>query len=116
MGLKTAVQQLGAVLLSAMAMLSMEATAAENYYKWVDRYGTTQYTQTPPPANARQVFKRVTVSTHVPADMRNRPQPEALAPDQSAPPDTPVAPNTPTEATPDQPAIFSSDAVAPAND
>lgn len=84
MGLKTAVQQLGAVLLSAMAMLSMEATAAENYYKWVDRYGTTQYTQTPPPANARQVLKRVTVSTHVPADIRNRPQESTLPPSQAA--------------------------------
>ena len=85
MGLQT-VRQLSAVVLSAVVGCAIStANAAENYYKWVDQYGTTQYTQTPPPASARKTYKRVSVSTHVPADVRNRAAAPVVAPQPTAP-------------------------------
>jgi|GEM_PF-3434533 len=38
-------------------------------YKWVDQNGVTQYSQTPPPKNAKN-SQTVRVSTHVPVDVR----------------------------------------------
>lgn len=38
-------------------------------YKWVDQNGITQYSQTPPPKNAKN-SQTMRVSTHVPVDVR----------------------------------------------
>jgi hypothetical protein len=112
MGLQT-VRQLSAVVLSAVVGCAIStANAAENYYKWVDQYGTTQYTQTPPPASARKTYKRVSVSTHVPADVRNR----AAAPPVESSTKPPVNSSTPASA-PEEPTpvVVSNDDRPPAN-
>ena len=56
-------------LLFSMLSISATASASGAIYKWVDQNGVTQYSQTPPPKNAKQA-KTVRVSTHVPVDVR----------------------------------------------
>lgn len=56
-------------LLLSMLSISATASASGAIYKWVDQNGVTQYSQTPPPKNAKQA-KTVRVSTHVPVDVR----------------------------------------------
>lgn len=122
MGQVITVQRIAGILMCGIIGLSTTAFAAEKYYKWIDQNGTMQYTQNPPPASARKVLKSVQVSTHIPADIRNRgsasADPVAVAdaavPATSIPPASSAA-TTPTPATADQPAIFKSDSVAPAN-
>lgn len=57
------------ILLASVALTSGAAHAAGAIYKWVDQNGITQYTQTPPPKNAKS-SQTVRVSTHIPADVR----------------------------------------------
>ena len=48
------------VLVSAfftIATVATTATQAKQYYKWVDNKGSTHYTTTPPPKNARSKSK-----------------------------------------------------------
>jgi|JI61114C2RNA_FD_contig_21_12514260_length_1349_multi_4_in_0_out_0_1 hypothetical protein len=125
MGQIITVQQIASILMCSVIGLSSTAFAADNYYKWIDHNGTMQYTQNPPPANARKVLKSIRVSTHVPADVRNRgsadpttqPEPTTNALTNTTATASAVAssPSTPTAATPDQPATFNNDSVAPSN-
>jgi len=48
-----------------MALISIQVSHAQPFYKWVDEKGATHYTQTPPPQKA---VKKVAVTTLVPAD------------------------------------------------
>jgi len=57
------------VVLVTIFASSGSALASGSIYKWVDQYGVTQYTQTPPPKNAKQ-SQTVRVSRHIPADVR----------------------------------------------
>jgi len=52
-----------------IGVFSHSVHASSAIYKWVDQNGTTQYTQTPPPKNAKS-SKTVRVSKHIPADVR----------------------------------------------
>lgn len=56
-------------LLVSMICTSATVSASGAIYKWVDQNGVTQYSQTPPPKNAKQA-KTMRVSTHVPVDVR----------------------------------------------
>lgn len=52
-----------------IGVFSHSVHASSAIYKWVDQNGTTQYTQTPPPKNAKS-SKTVRVSKHIPVDVR----------------------------------------------
>lgn len=58
-----------ALSLLFMVGLSGSVQASGGIYKWVDQNGTTQYSQTPPPKNAKN-SQTVRVSKHIPADVR----------------------------------------------
>lgn len=62
-------QSLIFTLLMSTLAVSSSALATGAIYKWVDQNGVTQYTQTPPPKNAKN-SQTVRVSTHIPADVR----------------------------------------------
>lgn len=66
MELKKTPHAITTLLFCSVAMFAIHTQAAEKYYKWIDQQGTTQYTQDPPPANARKVLKSVVVSHHIP--------------------------------------------------
>ena len=95
-----------AVLLISLLSTSGMALASGSIYKWVDQNGTTQYSQTPPPKNAKS-SQTVRVSTHVPVDVREGQARGMVDADTlrayMAPPNSPVAlpnpPNTPPMAT-----------------
>lgn len=57
------------ILLASVVLTSGAAIASSAIYKWVDQNGITQYTQTPPPKNAKS-SQTVRVSKHVPVDVR----------------------------------------------
>lgn len=46
-----------ATLVAAVLGMTMTATHAKQYYKWVDSKGSTHYTTTPPPKSARSKAK-----------------------------------------------------------
>lgn len=112
MGQIITVQQIASILICGAVVFSSSAFAVEKYYKWIDHNGTMQYTQNPPPANARKVLKSVQVSTHIPVDVRNR---SVAEPSTANAAPSVVDNSTPTAATPDQPATFNNDSVAPSN-
>lgn len=58
-----------ALSLLFMVGLSGSVQASGGIYKWVDQNGITQYSQTPPPKNAKN-SQTVRVSKHIPADVR----------------------------------------------
>lgn len=67
-------QHLISTVLASIVLASGTVAASGSIYKWVDQNGMTQYTQTPPPKNAKS-SQTVRVSTHVPVDVREgRPQ------------------------------------------
>ena len=47
------------------AVLATSATAFAQQYRWVDEKGRTQYSDTPPPASAKQIRKRAAESAPV---------------------------------------------------
>lgn len=53
------------------------AQAEQRYYKWIDQNGSTQYTQTPPPANAKKVLKTLNISTYQPSTSASTTAPAA---------------------------------------
>ena len=57
------------LLLLGALCTSGTVAASGAIYKWVDQNGVTQYSQTPPPKNAKN-SQTVRVSTHVPVDVR----------------------------------------------
>lgn len=63
-------QHIGKLVMLVTVLASSGAVLASgSIYKWVDQHGVTQYTQTPPPKNAKQ-SQTVRVSRHIPADVR----------------------------------------------
>ncbi|MEC7121156.1 MAG: DUF4124 domain-containing protein [Pseudomonadota bacterium] len=56
-------------LLFVGTLFGSAQVTASAIYKWVDQHGVTQYTQSPPPPNAKNK-QTVQVSRHIPADVR----------------------------------------------
>ncbi|MFC6052654.1 DUF4124 domain-containing protein [Acinetobacter portensis] len=94
-------------LLSSSIILSLSSSSvmAKEYYKWVDAKGSTHYTATPPPKNAKKKgrvetygSKTATVAkaqTPSPATSATAPATEQTQPNSVAPKETP----TPIEST-----------------
>lgn len=53
------------VAVGCSSLLLATTLQAQNFYKWVDKNGSTHYTLTPPPANAKTVGQVPTYSDHV---------------------------------------------------
>ena len=50
--------------------LSMQAASAQEFYKWVDSQGSTHYTTTPPPKNAKKLATVDTYGTRQPSQVK----------------------------------------------
>ena len=88
----------------SVSFLSTQTSASE-FYKWVDANGSTHYTKTPPPKNAKKKGKvetfGVSTSTQVttpkqPSTTENQPVSQVDAPQTVATPEV-AEPTTPTE-------------------
>lgn len=51
-------------IFALFSMVGVNASHAKQYYKWVDSKGSTHYTTTPPPKNARSQSKVNTYGYH----------------------------------------------------
>ena len=51
-------------IFALFSMVGVSASHAKQYYKWVDTKGSTHYTTTPPPKNARSQSKVNTYGYH----------------------------------------------------
>jgi len=51
-------------IFALFSMVGVSASHAKQYYKWVDSKGSTHYTTTPPPKNARSQSKVNTYGYH----------------------------------------------------
>lgn len=51
-------------IFASFSMVGVSASHAKQYYKWVDSKGSTHYTTTPPPKNARSQSKVNTYGYH----------------------------------------------------
>ena len=56
--------QLFTVAIISIAAFSSSQSFAKQYYKWVDSKGSTHYTTTPPPQNAKSKSKIDTYGAH----------------------------------------------------
>lgn len=56
--------QLFTAAMISIAAFSSSQSFAKQYYKWVDSKGSTHYTATPPPKNAKSKSKIDTYGTH----------------------------------------------------
>jgi hypothetical protein len=63
--------------LIAAALFATVSSAAAQVYRWTDSSGKTHFTDTPPPASAKEVRKRANGSAQ-PEDADNAPEPYAL--------------------------------------
>ena len=81
--------QIKKLLLITMLMCSSSALMAQSFYKWVDQHGSTHYTTTPPPKNAKKLSK---------VDTYHHPQSKATTPTQPSNPNQ----NTSPQAAPNQ--------------
>jgi len=69
-------------IFALFSMVGVSASHAKQYYKWVDSKGSTHYTTTPPPKNARSQSKVNTYGYHgdsrpanpAPTASQNQPQ------------------------------------------
>jgi len=69
-------------IFALFSMVGVSASHAKQYYKWVDSKGSTHYTTTPPPKNARSQSKVNTYGYHgdsrpanpAPTPSQNQPQ------------------------------------------
>ena len=63
-------------LIASLCAFSLSSTAvfAQDYYKWVDSKGSTHYTKTPPPKNAKKKTKVDTYGWHNSAPTASRTQ------------------------------------------
>ena len=78
-------------IIAVCAVSVSSQVSAKEYYKWVDRNGSTHYTTTPPPKNARHQGK---VDTY--GASRNSSAPAAQSESQTAAePTAPVVPAPP---------------------
>ncbi|WP_298142084.1 DUF4124 domain-containing protein [uncultured Acinetobacter sp.] len=77
------------LLLITALMCSSSALMAQSFYKWVDQHGSTHYTTTPPPKNAKKLSK---------VDTYHHPQSKATKPAQPSNQN----PNTPPQTAPNQ--------------
>ena len=94
-------QHLTSIVLASLVFASGTAAATGAIYKWVDQNGVTQYSQTPPPKNAKNK-QTVRVSTHVPVDVREG-RAQGMVDAQTLQTYTSTAPNTATAAQPNRP-------------
>ena len=82
------------ILLSAIfttVTMSTTVTHAKQYYKWVDSKGSTHYTTTPPPKNARSKSKVNTYGYHGSSTSVTAPSTQTNT-NQTAPQNTPPNP------------------------
>lgn len=54
--------KLSTILVAVVATVATHSAMASDFYRWVDKNGTTHYTQTPPPKGAKLVGKTETYS------------------------------------------------------
>ena len=71
------------LLLITALMCSSSALMAQSFYKWVDQHGSTHYTTTPPPKNAKKLSK---------VDTYHHPQSKATTPTQPSNPNQNTSP------------------------
>lgn len=86
MSLRFTVPLFSAIIAVCAVSISSQVSAKE-YYKWVDRNGSTHYTTTPPPKNARHQGKIDTYGAS-----RNSSAPAAAAQPESQAAAEPTAP------------------------
>jgi cytoskeletal protein RodZ len=84
------------LLVGLLGLALFGTVQAQSFYKWVDSKGSTHYTTTAPPQNAKKIGK---VSTYKDSSSTN-PEPNSSAPSLSTPVDnsstsTPAAPLAP---------------------
>ena len=97
-------------LLSSALLFSFSSTTAiaKTYYKWVDSNGSTHYTTTPPPKNAKKQGKvetygsRTATAAQTPASPAQEQPEQQVVPNQNqaGPTTAPVAEVTPPQSAP----------------
>lgn len=104
--------KMAASLVCMGLVLTTTQSFAKTYYKWVDSQGSTHYTTTPPPKNAKKQGK---VDTH---GWKNTSQPAPVEPatPMSAPNTTPAVPNAVPNAVPAAPVVDSENQRREANE
>lgn len=100
---KTAINTLLGITIGLSVFCVPATTQANQFYKWVDQNGSTHYTLTPPPANAKRLPSVMTYDdkpryTPPPiAPTEPKPEPEALS--QSTTENNPEQSNIPLPTT-----------------
>lgn len=94
--LKTSLLAIGSVALLGLT----SASYAQHFYKWVDKNGSTHYTLTPPPKNAKKQGRIFTIND-TPSGSQYRP-PSAVPENASTTDNTPTQ-NNPNIPSADQP-------------
>ncbi len=80
------------LLIGSALVMSSPLLMAQSFYKWVDQHGSTHYTTTPPPKNAKKLSK---------VDTYGHPQSSQVQA-TAAKPATPTSPPATPTNTPDQ--------------
>lgn len=57
--------KLSTILVAVVATVATHSAMASDFYRWVDKNGTTHYTKTPPPKGAKVVGKTETYAVPV---------------------------------------------------
>lgn len=90
--MKNTYTKIGLLSLSIALTGLSPSTFAQNFYKWVDAKGSTHYTATPPPSNAKKKSKVETYGwkTTPAVKANNASESEQVTPPQNAPATTPA--------------------------
>lgn len=82
-------------ILTTTLLLCSSQNYAQQYYKWMDKNGSTHYTTTPPPKGAKRLDKVATYGNHQTTQVTT---PETQAPQTTAPTTTQQPPQNTNKA------------------
>ena len=90
----TTIKTIGYMLLSCASISLVQTANAQNFYKWVDAKGSTHYTTTPPPKNAKKKGQVATYGQYNPnaASQNTPPQTTTTTPQPTSTTSIPAPP------------------------